>query len=544
VFDILKHHIAEDALYNSRAREQEQASTCQPGTRERITEEIQEWTVADEGSPICWLRGPAGAGKSTIAHTIAEQCDSEGTLAATFFFSRRKGDRSDMNKLFPTLASQLVQRIPSSKEPMLKALREDRFLLGKSLRDQFLKLIVDPFELGNRLQSLKTIIIDGLDECNQPDDVVKLIELLCGTANRYSFRLFLTSRPEGYIEQAFKLHRTGNILYELLLQDFNARDDIRKYLEAEFLKIRRRLQNFLKDETTSWPSESVLEQLVEKSEGLFIYVSTLVQFVGDGRARPQDRLKVVLKVHAGVDPLYAQVISEARVYEDFDRVLGSLMYLERPLTINQLAKLLRMEANHILLALQGCHSILSIPDDYDKSIRPYHASLRDFLIDCNRSGIHFLNPVKHHAQVTTNCLELISESLARRNDNGTLPDEPLKYACLSWYRHYSHVLSHEHPSQDLKSVCGDMNIAMKAVDLQWLECWLLEVVVFVNPGEVKLEHQCYQTVSYASPTIYYEINKYMIQHPPVEAQDLKRKHERIGKLVKVCDPAVENLSLS
>jgi RecA/RadA recombinase len=511
VFDILKHYIAEDALYDSRAREKEQASTCQPGTRERVTEAIQEWAVADKSSPICWLCGPAGAGKSTIAHTIAKQCDNEGTLAATFFFSRKKGDRSDMNNLFPTLASQLAQRIPSSKEPMLRALREDPFLLRKSLSDQFLKLIVEPFELGNEPQSLKTIIIDGLDECNRPDDVVKLVELLCGATNRFSFRLFLTSRPEGYIEQAFELHEMGNTIYRLLLQDFDARDDIWRYLEAEFLKIRKRLQKYLKDETTSWPSESVLAQLVDLSEGLFIYVSTLVQFVGDGRARPQDRLKAVLNVHAGVDPLYAQVINEARVYEDFDRVIGSLMYLERPLTINQLARLLRMEANHILLALQGCRSILSIPDDYDKSIRPYHASLRDFLTDCNRSDIHFLDPVKHHAQVTTNCLEVISESLpARMNDNGTLPDEPLKYACLSWYRHYSHVLSHEHPSPDLKFVCGDINIAMKTVDLQWLEYWLLEVVAFVNPGDVKLEHQCYQTVSYASPTIYCEINKYMI----------------------------------
>jgi hypothetical protein len=231
-------------------------------------------------------------------------------------------------------------------------------------------------------------------------------------------------------------------------------------------------------------------------------VSTLVQFVGDGRARPQERLKAVLKVHAGVDPLYAQVISEARVYEDFDGVIGSLMHLRRPLTINQFAQLLHVDANHILVALQGCHSVLSIPEDYNEPIQPYHASLRDFLTDYNRSDIHFLHPVKHHARIVTNSLQLISEMLpVRMNNTTTVAEQPLQYACLEWYRHHTQLLLHECANEDIKSVYQDVNIALKTINLKWLQYWMLEAIVYVEPSELTLQRQWKNNVSYALVTI-------------------------------------------
>jgi len=39
---------------------------------------------------IMWMYGPAGAGKSTIAQTIAEMCDEEMLLLASFFFLKER----------------------------------------------------------------------------------------------------------------------------------------------------------------------------------------------------------------------------------------------------------------------------------------------------------------------------------------------------------------------------------------------------------------------------------------------------------------------
>src|SRR5436190_9873198 len=111
VFDLLKDHTAFNAAYNSMEREEEHASTCQEGTRKAILGKISAWVDGRDGndSPICWLQGPAGSGKSTVAHTIAKQCADHGKLAFSFFFSRGKKDRSDTTKFFPTFAYQLAK---------------------------------------------------------------------------------------------------------------------------------------------------------------------------------------------------------------------------------------------------------------------------------------------------------------------------------------------------------------------------------------------------------------------------------------------------
>ena len=44
---------------------------CLRGTREVVLDEIESWTTGFNKSPVFWLNGLAGTGKSTIAQTIA-----------------------------------------------------------------------------------------------------------------------------------------------------------------------------------------------------------------------------------------------------------------------------------------------------------------------------------------------------------------------------------------------------------------------------------------------------------------------------------------
>src|SRR5436190_22650210 len=105
---MLENHITPNAAYNSYERESEGASLCKEGTRVAVMGKVIEWARGDDGHPVCWLHGPAGSGKSTIAHTLAQQYDKRYGLAFSFFFSRRNIDRSDATKFFPTFAYQLA----------------------------------------------------------------------------------------------------------------------------------------------------------------------------------------------------------------------------------------------------------------------------------------------------------------------------------------------------------------------------------------------------------------------------------------------------
>ena len=180
-------------------------------------------------------------------------------------------------------------------------------------------------------------------------------------------------------------------------------------------------------EPERWPSRADLDALVENSDGLFIYAATIVRYM-EGRGSPQANLRKVLTRHVGADLLYDHIISEANECPNFNRVIGTLVYLREPIPILDLAQLLQLDVSEIRSALEACHSVLIIPNSNDDSIRPYHASLRDYLTDRERSDNAFCDPAQFHASITVACLRATSNN-------------PSKYAWLEWYYHASCLIA-------------------------------------------------------------------------------------------------------
>ncbi|KAF9069179.1 hypothetical protein BDP27DRAFT_1184003, partial [Rhodocollybia butyracea] len=113
---ILYGHTSPSAVFNAEARFP--APLCHPGTREDILRELKDWVKQDapqvfpNDSSICWLYGPAGAGKSAIAQTVAEACANDRILAGSFFFWRSDSSRNNPARLFTTLAFQIATAMP------------------------------------------------------------------------------------------------------------------------------------------------------------------------------------------------------------------------------------------------------------------------------------------------------------------------------------------------------------------------------------------------------------------------------------------------
>jgi len=323
VFDILKPYLVEDALYNSEMRKTEHATTCHPDTHARILQDITRWIDSTESS-LCWLHGPAGTGKSTICHTIAAKRQRAGRLAATFFFSRKKGAREDINRLIPTLAYQISEHIPSAQSHMQMVLRKERTLLSQSIEYQFQKLIAEPL-MNLEACDRSLVIIDGLDECAARDRLLALVKQLGETFTDSSapLQFLLASRPEPDIASAFRMHAPNKQSLWLALED--SRDDVRNYLRDHLQQIRERYPTIMAHEPSLWPPQTSLDALANKSDGLMIYAATLVRYMDDDQEPPQVKLRKVLVRHDGVDPLYEQVISEAQERTNFQRVIGTLM---------------------------------------------------------------------------------------------------------------------------------------------------------------------------------------------------------------------------
>ena len=164
----------------------------------------------DLDSFIMWLYGPAGVGKSAIVQNIAEICEKERILLASFFFSRTDPSCNSDQRLIATIAYQIAHNIPDVRNAILETIESDPPIFSKSLAVQFESLIVEPLqhlvEAGffNEPSSRRLVIIDGLDECFDPNVQRNILEVLANAHQQHRLPLLFlfASRPEEHISHA------------------------------------------------------------------------------------------------------------------------------------------------------------------------------------------------------------------------------------------------------------------------------------------------------------------------------------------------------
>ncbi|KIM35290.1 hypothetical protein M413DRAFT_32597 [Hebeloma cylindrosporum] len=401
---------------------------CHPNTRTAVINRIMDWILGrlEEGDEanILWFHGPAGSGKSAIARKIAELCESEKRLLATFFFSRSDPARGNAKSLIATIAYQIAINLPRIKEKIVATIERDPLLLTRSLESQSVALIVEPLRALIKAKYLNTkysrrlIIIDGLDECDTPDIQREVLNIFSFFFQKYRLplRILVSSRAERHLTHSFS---TGSLpkLYTTLALDNNYQPerDIRLFLTDNFrvIKATHPMRHYIDH---SWPSPDVLKGLVQKSSGQFIYASTAVKYVSSIRHNPTDRLNVVLGIrpphHARempfseLDALYRHIFSSL---DDADLVLRILgVRLLSPLDVRCLERFLLLNRGDIEMLIGNLSSIITI--SHNSYIHILHASLGDFLFDATRSREFFIDRSSIHTMWNTTNLFLIDSA--------------------------------------------------------------------------------------------------------------------------------------
>ncbi|KAF8817188.1 hypothetical protein BYT27DRAFT_6948895 [Phlegmacium glaucopus] len=431
--DLLYSSIAPGAFHNS--AERYDPPKCHPATRVAVLEYIMKWI--NDLNRLClflWLYGPAGAGKSAIAQTIAEKCHELKILAASFFFSRTAVGRNDESRLIPTIVYQLCQSIPAIRKYVEDTLEQDPLILSRSLEAQFHGLVVGPLNhafpsKGDGRKSPQPgptlIIIDGLDECGNGKAQRYILTVLAGAVKQLPFPiLFLVaSRPEQDIRDIFNSTLLAPTTARLALDDSYLPDnDIEVFLKSRFDDIKKdhELGELL---PSSWPSASQIQRLVQKSSGQFIYASTVMKYVNSPRHRPTQRLDVIFGItnpgndtpFAELDALYLHIFSSVREIDKVLEVLWVLLLLTIHPTTGMtpyfVEDLLFPQRGDLYMTLSDVHSIIDIPLinlAKKQPVRILHASLGDFLLDKSRSQTLHIDAEHAHATLTRYLLKRIS----------------------------------------------------------------------------------------------------------------------------------------
>ncbi|KAJ6465441.1 hypothetical protein C8R45DRAFT_495910, partial [Mycena sanguinolenta] len=383
---ILDRAAALGAIYDS--AESFPQPRCHPETRTRMLDDLREWALAtDPETSILWLYGPAGAGKSAIMQTLAGQLQDADRLSGCFFFKRGDSMRGNGKTLFVTIAYQLALNVSWLRKPISQGVENEPSIVARSIESQMRKLISGPCSRDGNCEPL-AIIIDGLDEYNGHDVQQQILRVIRDASSKHPIplRFIVASRPEAHIREVFDSpfyaghHRSVNVK-----QSF---DDVERYLSDEFSRIRREHRT-MTNIPLPWPSPDVLEELVEKSSGHFIYASTIIKFIDDKNFRPTQRLTIVLEANSPgsesafdpLDQLYMTILNSAPRQSDLVPVLGAIVHFtRRPEEIDQILGLAHGETR---LVLRGLHSLLFLDDGY--GISSHHASFLDFLNNPGRS---------------------------------------------------------------------------------------------------------------------------------------------------------------
>ncbi|KAJ7858858.1 hypothetical protein B0H14DRAFT_2351475 [Mycena olivaceomarginata] len=169
-----------------------------------------------------------------------------------------------------------------------------------------------------------------------------------------------------------------------------------------------------------WPTTEIIDQLIEKSSGHFIYASTVIRFIDDRNFRPTERLSSIMGIDqphgpraplSALDDLYTQILSEAVVDRPHVFELLAVIAAEIQLPIYAIERLLEWQPKQISLTLRGLRSLLG--EDYRGKkgpawIKVYHASFLDFLQDEKRSKRFFVNDLQHRKNLARRILEAFS----------------------------------------------------------------------------------------------------------------------------------------
>jgi len=425
---------------------------------------IELWVRDPTNSPVYWLNGLAGTGKSTIAKTIAERLFADGKLGGSFFCSRDFEDRRNLQLISPTLATQLARKYPEFRSIFVPLVQSDPKIAYESLYNQMNKLIVQPLK---RSGISTVIVIDALDECEDEGSASAILSVLGRLVSEIpNVKFFLTGRPEPRISEGFLLPLLAKMTDTFVLHDVE-RDqvdsDIRLFFRTSFLELTSRMSGL-----DNWPTEQQVELLCGRAAGLFVYAAVAVRFIDDDKRGPRDQLDLLLdsdKVGAregeALDALYTSILQEAFSDDDDPEddaktrsVLGVVILAVNPLSPSAIATLLGFDTEDVPPLLSLAKSLLVLQDDPSHPVRPFHKSFPDFITDparCTNARFH-IPPADHHLQFLMSCLGLMDRTLAKNmcklpdgvanSDIGDLEerikeciDPALQYSCVSWHAH-------------------------------------------------------------------------------------------------------------
>lgn len=452
---------------------------CLEGTRAELLGNLKDWLQHFKSLPLdaanllhrlFYLYGLAGSGKSSVANTIAQWIEQEGFYLSCFFCKRDDPELSDPRKVLPTLAFRVAQHHGEYRAALVGMLNKGSAsagVLSGDIDKQYDLLFKDLLKGIRAPPRSHVIVVDALDECENPGDQKMLAQRLLALAEMTPWiKIIITSRPESDIREVLDSSTSSSCKSSNLYAEKETGSDIRRYIEAKFSTM---------NEITPLDADDV-NRLMNQAAGLFIWISTFIKYIADSRNKERD-LRRFLSGKVQDEPLqqlyilYDSILDGAidLGHQDDARVLRAILGLifvtsnNRPLSAKTLSTFLRFDSryedensNSVRNATRALHAVLYEDESLNGAIRAYHPSFIDFLRDrIGKDAAGWMSSDELRLLVFESCFSTLKKEL-RFNIcklkssflfNKDVPglqesiavnvSEALQYSTLFWFAHLS-----------------------------------------------------------------------------------------------------------
>ncbi|KAI0376230.1 hypothetical protein F5Y04DRAFT_215422 [Hypomontagnella monticulosa] len=245
------------------------------------------------GSGTFWVSGKPGSGKSTFMKFIAKHARTKDLLASWagspdklavavhFFWIAGTPIQKSWQGLLQSLLFDVCHKHPS----VVSLISPSRWAAAKAGRWQD---AAEPWSVSELTAALRALasatnmplkmcfFIDGLDEYNS--NHAELCKVLCDMADSPHIKLCLSSRPWAVFERSF-----GGENQERLDIHEVTRNDIRQFVSDQLQAHPRWAID--ESETTASEKSGLIEQIVAKADGVFLWAFFVTRSLGEGLSK-------------------------------------------------------------------------------------------------------------------------------------------------------------------------------------------------------------------------------------------------------------------
>jgi hypothetical protein len=358
---------------------------------------------------IYFVTDVVGSGKTALAHSIAEQCSYAGVLASSFFFDQNAGRTSARHFVFNLVRD--LDRIPAISPHISRALRADPNLaLSQPVARAFQKLVSEPLVASN-VEGPFVVVIDALNQTvtAEVQDILRTqIPKLPGI-----IRVFVTSRPERNILRSLG---PDIVNHDLAIHQAENYQDIRSFIDDKLAEIasHHSLQN--------WPDPQLTAKLLERAEGLFLWVVIICDYLLSHATYPDKMLERLLDSMRNsplppeekMDHLYSTILDTCHwddpdFVDDYEQVMGVMVAQKIALPMDALQELhgrfIRVRA-----ILDPLASLITGVNSINQPVQLLHNSFREY-ITLRATDPRSVDLNTHNLRLTLLCLRILNDAL-------------------------------------------------------------------------------------------------------------------------------------